>query len=117
MIAVVIWCFLVAMFAWFGKDTGPKRVFKGIGYATLTMIIPVVLILAGIWGWDSYQASERAARYAEEEHKTGEYERCVESSKAQSARAIEDLKTGERSALIGRPVTDVNLLRELNGCP
>jgi hypothetical protein len=113
-IVVIIWCFLVILFAWFGKDSGPIRVFKALGYASATLIIPATIIVGGFLGLVGfYQDAVHERAWAEKApERAAAYDACVAKSKDAAAKALADKQAGN-----GEYVTDVELLRALNGCP
>lgn len=114
----VIWCGLVILFAWFGNGTGPKRVFKALGYATATLVVPAALILGGIWGYATYKDAERERIYAAQApERAAKYAECVAKSEKASASAKANMLAGHKPKIGLTPVTDVEVLRTLNGCP
>ncbi|HHD2904581.1 hypothetical protein [Enterobacter kobei] len=116
--AVVVWCVLVVLFAWFGKNTGPQRVFKAIGYASVTLLLPVVLIIGGVSGFGFYQDAKHKRAWAENApERAATYDTCVAKSEAAAANAFADKQAGKKPPMGGEYVTDVEILRELNGCP
>lgn len=117
LIFTAIWSLLVVMFAWFGKNTGPQRVFRAIGYASATLLIPVVLMVSGFIGFAFYKDAEHERFQTSKAPESAiKYDECVSESRAAAEEAIADNKAGKKSPL-GKRVTDIELLRELNGCP
>ena len=112
-IVVIIWCFLVILFAWFGRDSGPIRVFKALGYASATLIIPATIVVGGFVGFGFYQDAKQERTWAEKApERAAAYDACVAKSKDAAVKALADKQAGN-----GEYVTDVELLRALNGCP
>lgn len=119
LLVVVVWCVLVVLFTWFGKGTGPRRVFKALGYATATLLIPTALFIGGLFGFAYYKDAKDERIWAEKApDRAAEYEKCVAESKAQSVRSIVNNKqAGIKPDVGGEYITDIDQLRELNGCP
>lgn len=111
---VFVWFGLVVLFAWFGRDVGPRRVFKALGYATLTLVVPVIVIVGGVGAIATYTDSKQEhVREAQAVEDAERYKQCVIDSEKAAASAKAAIMSGKNVNI----VSDLGLLRELNGCP